>query len=698
MNKIVALPEIGNENPSLEAALGYISRGWRVIPVNAADKKPWDPETNRLMSRWQIEATIDPTKIEKWFKRRPDLGVGIATGRKSGIVILDFDKSKGKDGPGDKAKLEKKYGKLPPTLTQSTPSGGTQEVYAYPAGAEDIPNAQGFGYAVIGYQGAKLCGIDVRGDGGQANVPPTEREAGAYRWHSDPITTPLAELPPRWSEALSAKALPAPKPTVFDDPDEAPSFNTGQGSLEAVLVACAACERAVTDPKNISEWHWKMVGGIAVRCLKGRETMRRISALDQDRYSPADTASMLDYMASKSGPHGCNAFAKEVPDACAGCLFRHKIKTPLELASEDVEFLKLQRRHFYAADVFKYYDVHAHHDMSEKSFSAVYAHVPIKFFDAEKGKMKAKSGSKNEAFTSNKYSPKVHIIRYMPGKADRIIKMDRDIFIGNTYMKDGVQPEYGDCSLWDDHMDWLIPNDEGQRDHLLDVMAHSFQKPGVKVKLITLLITESQRTGKSTISKAWGAMLGPSNVLPVSNEELASAFTGGIYNKQLVTFEELFIRGGDIYNTLKDLITEEEKRSQTKGVDFMTQNSPLNLLALSNKELPVMITEPKDGRWFVIKSDVEARRQGPWPDAGGAWFHPGKRLGSGGHPVLDGCRRQCCAGAPLSAGGGLRRPAPGLASSPSTLLPTRQREYYEKKKISQKRVEGLDRLEVFEKY
>ena len=610
VNDIVAPLQSGNTNPSLAAALAYAVQGWRVFPVNPANKRPWDPDTNQLMPKWQDRATIEPSQLEAWWKARPALGVGIATGRKTGIVVLDFDVKDGKDGRIDKAKLEAKYGPLPKTLTQSTPSGGWQEFYIYPEAAEDIPNKVGFGYVAAGHRKATLCGIDVRGDGGQVNVPPTAHGGSAYRWHSDPLTTPLAELPAGWFAAMNEITRPeAPAPSPYDDPDAEPE-TLPKGKAESITAGCAAVERLQTDPEGITEWHWKMGVGVVGRCERGRAIVHKLSALDLKRYSQADTDAAFDYVMGKKGPHSCASFEAEVPDACAGCLIRGKIRSPSELGRQDPRLMGLLRNHVYVTNAQRFYDVERQLVKTEKDFGQTYAHLTIKYTQKnEDGRVETKTDrrGKQTVFMQSRLAAKADTGAYTPGQPLRIYRNSLGQVVANTWMDDGIPAEPGDCSVWDEHVEWLFPNDEGQRDRWLDVMAFSLQYPNVKIRSAILLISPGQQIGKGAVIETWAAMLGKSNNVTVGNAELRSDFQGGIFNKQLAFFDEVFIRDRDFYNDTKTLITSPEVRAQLKHENFVEMTPPRVIVASSNKPAPFLISEPEDVRWYVIKVDRERR-------------------------------------------------------------------------------------------
>jgi hypothetical protein len=123
------------------------------------------------------DATKDTDRIRKCWAQRPDLNVAIATGRASGVVVIDVDVHKG--GDESLVELEKRYGKLPTTLSAVTPRGGQHHYFRYPG--ETIPNAVDI-----------VPGVDVRGDGGYVLLPPSKVNGNAYEWdeRTEPVPLP----------------------------------------------------------------------------------------------------------------------------------------------------------------------------------------------------------------------------------------------------------------------------------------------------------------------------------------------------------------------------------------------------------------------------------------------------------------------------------------------------------------------------
>jgi len=170
-----------NSTTMLDAALAYAAVGWSVFPLVPGEKRP-------LTKNGFKDATTDTGQITKWWTETPDANIGVATGKVSGITVLDVDIKPWKDKHGDDSlrELTDKHGTLPITLMQTTWSGGMQIVFQYQQGA---PNS-------AGCYGKHL---DGRNDGGYVAVPPSrvaeDERQGTYAWLTDPRTTTLAPMP-----------------------------------------------------------------------------------------------------------------------------------------------------------------------------------------------------------------------------------------------------------------------------------------------------------------------------------------------------------------------------------------------------------------------------------------------------------------------------------------------------------------------
>lgn len=115
------------------------------------------------------DASSDPAKAREWWTQNPDANVGIAAG--DGLVVVDIDPRNG----GDKtlARLEKRYGPLPPTVEVITGGGGKHFYYS--------ANGNAPGCGQLG------PGVDIKSAGGYVVAPPSvhPETKRIYKWRKD---------------------------------------------------------------------------------------------------------------------------------------------------------------------------------------------------------------------------------------------------------------------------------------------------------------------------------------------------------------------------------------------------------------------------------------------------------------------------------------------------------------------------------
>jgi hypothetical protein len=139
----------------------FIERGWAVFPLRANTKKP-------ACKNGCLQATRSPEDLKKLFREGAEYNVGIATGSKSGVFVVDLDLKApdeegkgGADGLTEFEKLVSERGAMPDTLMVRTPRGGVHLYFQMPGDGAKVPS----GVNVMG------PGIDVRGDGGYVVAP-----------------------------------------------------------------------------------------------------------------------------------------------------------------------------------------------------------------------------------------------------------------------------------------------------------------------------------------------------------------------------------------------------------------------------------------------------------------------------------------------------------------------------------------------
>jgi putative DNA primase/helicase len=131
----------------IDLALFYASKGWPVFPLAAGAKIPAIPKERG--GHGCLDATLERKMIETWWDQYPAANIGIATGRRAGLLVIDIDPRKTSDWLQSVNSL-----KLPQTFTVRTASGGFHLYFASPAHSKITIGAN------------LLPGIDWRGQGG----------------------------------------------------------------------------------------------------------------------------------------------------------------------------------------------------------------------------------------------------------------------------------------------------------------------------------------------------------------------------------------------------------------------------------------------------------------------------------------------------------------------------------------------------
>ncbi len=184
--------------PQLRAALEYAAMGWRVITVwGVTDggicccrdgERCTNAGKHPVGAKWTKRATDDTRAIKGW--EWESANVGIATGRESGLMVLDIDDKYG--GTQSMIELQRTLGPIPRTLKVRT-GGGWHLYFRHPGGRVKTTT------------GCLANGIDLRGDGGQVVAPPSRHASGIrYEWSPGRGARDgrLESLPETWIRAM----------------------------------------------------------------------------------------------------------------------------------------------------------------------------------------------------------------------------------------------------------------------------------------------------------------------------------------------------------------------------------------------------------------------------------------------------------------------------------------------------------------
>ena len=157
----------------------YLALGWSPIPIEYGGSK-------RPLVSWRNAQAKRPTEDQcrDWAFRWTNSGIGIVTGAISGVMVIDVDSPEAATSPFVLA--------LPRTAAVKT-GKWMHYYYRVPVGVT-APTKVKF-----------LPGIDCRGEGGYAIVPPSIHASGSiYEWINLPEDG-IAEIPREVLETIAGK-------------------------------------------------------------------------------------------------------------------------------------------------------------------------------------------------------------------------------------------------------------------------------------------------------------------------------------------------------------------------------------------------------------------------------------------------------------------------------------------------------------
>lgn len=162
---------------SKDFALLYVRQGWPVFPVHhmngqrcsCGNRDCKNPGKHPATKNGLKDARLDPIWTGNFWQYQPNINIGIRTGSRAGIAVIDIDPRHG--GNESLAALEAEHGPLPDTVESLTGGGGRHFFYKYPERAS-VRNRTNI-----------RPGIDLRGDGGYVVAPPSSHASGRrYTW------------------------------------------------------------------------------------------------------------------------------------------------------------------------------------------------------------------------------------------------------------------------------------------------------------------------------------------------------------------------------------------------------------------------------------------------------------------------------------------------------------------------------------
>jgi hypothetical protein len=167
----------------------YAALGWPTFPLAVGKKVPMAGSTGYK------SASADTRIVRMRAAEHPSANIGIATGKVSGLIVIDIDPRNG--GDRTLARLVSRGRSLTDTVEAITCQNGRHLYYACDADLQ-------LGKRTLG------PGIDVKGDGGYVVAPPSvwSKNGQRYRWLRSPWRAVIAPLPAWISESLRRRSTP----------------------------------------------------------------------------------------------------------------------------------------------------------------------------------------------------------------------------------------------------------------------------------------------------------------------------------------------------------------------------------------------------------------------------------------------------------------------------------------------------------
>lgn len=200
----------------LDAALRYAARGWPVFPLIPGRKDP-------LVKGAFHAAVTDAATIIEWWEKEPRANIGLATGARSGVDVLDVDPKNGGDATLTEV-LDEHRGVIE-TASVRTPSRGLHFYFLHHDG--------------LGRRIEALPGLDVLGDNGYVVVPPSVVDGkGPY----EPVDRRPVAPWPAWLLAILA---PPQKPSATN-PYRHKGLPAGQATAYGASALRRSAEKVAT--------------------------------------------------------------------------------------------------------------------------------------------------------------------------------------------------------------------------------------------------------------------------------------------------------------------------------------------------------------------------------------------------------------------------------------------------------------------
>lgn len=260
-----------------------------------------------------------------------------------------------------------------------------------------------------------------------------------------------------------------------------------------------------------------------------------------------------------------------------------------------------------------------------------------KFFDGKSGiflSSEALNSAHLKEYPGGRHSPKASESFFMSEDAiitdtvtwipngDKVIKEHGAVRL-NMYIQPTMMPSKDDAKMWLEHVEYIVPNEE-QREHLLDWMAFTLQKPELKINH-QVLMAGNPRVGKDLMFLPMTEYFGHHNVAHPQAEQMHGTFNEFLNGKKLIMVEEIMNFEKRSYeNQLKPLCAAPPKHLHvnSKGMKQYEIPNLISLVFFSNEHDAISIRTKGDTRYFCLWCDATRRDDKYYIDLM-AWYESG---------------------------------------------------------------------------
>lgn len=555
----------------LDTARRLAAAGFKVLPVSA-NKVP-------VLKEWSKRATDDPDWVEETFAGHRG-GVGILTGRRGDLVVVDIDN---KDG----AALQRLQGLVeegwPRTFVAQTRSGGFH-LYYRPDGAK-----------------LKTCAdwrdqIDIRAEGGQVVC------------YQIPDPHQIATLPGKFALKLSANDA---RRTTHDARDD---LDLGGESFELPSAIAAGAR---------NDTLYRYACSLLARGTRGGYVMRELKKANLERCTRPVPQSELDTIVeSATAWWSTQETSQDEPEELEDDQQDASAAADLD---EEGPLAQLLSRYVFVSKDNAVFDLARRSFLTLEGFKNTYI---MPYEDRKKGKRKGPPPPLAIAWLRHPDRVTVFAPEFEPGEG-QVFERDGDNHL-NLWVPSGLVAQQGSIDWLVDHLMFIFGGDKRAVRHMLSWLAFLVQRPGERVEH-ALLVAGGQGIGKSILGTMATWLVGKDNTTVVNNTTLASNYNDWLEGTQLAVVQEFKASGKmNMMNELKDPIDGEWVRVEAKYRQGYMCRNHANFMLFSNFEDAAHL-DPDDRRFWVYATRVTKRDDEYY---GRLWRKVGKKSAGEGMPAL----------------------------------------------------------------